>query len=139
MRRVTRPGGAVAAAVWDYAEGMTLIRTFWDSVSATAPGQAHTDEQQMRYATPTELRDLWDTVGLTDVSVAGATVSAEYRDFDDLWSPLEAGVGPAGAYTLALDTKEREALKKEFARRLGVGEQRFELSARAWVVIGRVR
>ncbi len=92
----------------------------------------------MRYATPTELRDLWDTVGLTDVSVAGATVSADYSDFDDLWSPLEAGVGPAGAYTVALDTREREALKKEFARRLGVGEQPFQLSARAWVVTGRV-
>ena len=137
MRRVTRPGGAVAAAVWDYADGMTLIRTFWDSVSATAPGHAG-DEQQMRHATPTELSDLWDTVGLTDVSVAGATISADYRDFEDLWSPLEAGVGPAGAYTAALDTEDREALKKEFARRLGVSDQPFQLSARAWVVTGRV-
>lgn len=138
MRRVTRPGGVVAAAVWDYGDGMTLIRTFWDAVSATAPNQAHRDEQHMRYATPTELRDLWDTVGLIDVSVAGAMVSADYINFDDLWSPLEAGVGPAGAYTVSLDAEPRSALKKELARRLGVSDQPFELSARAWVVTGRV-
>lgn len=138
MRRVTRPAGVVAAAVWDYGDGMTLIRTFWDAVSATAPGQGHRDEQQMRYATPTELRDLWDQVGVADVSVSGATVSAGYADFEDLWSPLEAGVGPAGAYTAGLDDAARETLKQELARRLRVADEPFELSARAWIVTGRV-
>ena len=138
MRRVTRPGGVVAAAVWDYADGMTLIRTFWDSVSATAHGAPYRDEQQMRYGTPTELRDLWDTVGLVDVVVNGASVAADYENFDDLWAPLEQGVGPAGAYTVALGADQRRILKKEMARRLGVASDPFQLSARAWVVIGRV-
>ena len=138
MRRVTRPGGVVAAAVWDYGDGMTLIRTFWDSVSATSQGTPYRDEQQMRYATPTELRDLWDTVGLVDVVVNGASVSAEYQNFEDLWAPLEQGVGPAGAYTVALGPEERQTLKNELARRLGVGGEAFQLNARAWVVIGRV-
>ena len=31
MVRVTRPGGVVAAAVWDYGDGMQMLRTFWDS------------------------------------------------------------------------------------------------------------
>src|SRR5215218_6484897 len=34
MTRVTRPGGRVAAYVWDYAEGMELIRRFWDAAAA---------------------------------------------------------------------------------------------------------
>src|SRR5215207_3348533 len=34
MRRVTRPGGTVAAAVWDYAGEMTLVRAFWDAARA---------------------------------------------------------------------------------------------------------
>jgi SAM-dependent methyltransferase len=138
MRRVTGPGGVVAAAVWDYGDGMTLIRTFWDAVSATSMGRPYRDEQQMRYATPTELRDLWDLVGLRDVSVNGATVAAEYDDFEDLWAPLEAGVGPAGAYSVALSVEGRRALKMELARRLDVSSQPFQLSARAWVVTGRV-
>ena len=30
MSRVTRPGGTVAAAVWDYGHGMEMLRVFWD-------------------------------------------------------------------------------------------------------------
>ena len=30
MARVTRPGGTVAAYVWDYAAGMQMMRHFWD-------------------------------------------------------------------------------------------------------------
>ncbi len=34
MRRAVRPGGAVAAYVWDYAERMELMRYFWDAAVA---------------------------------------------------------------------------------------------------------
>ncbi len=37
MRRVTRSGGTVAAAVWDYGEGMEMLRVFWDEVTALRP------------------------------------------------------------------------------------------------------
>ena len=30
MSRVTRTGGVVSAAVWDYGEGMEMLRAFWD-------------------------------------------------------------------------------------------------------------
>ena len=47
-------------------------------------------------------------------------VSAGYDGFDDLWRPLELGVGPAGAYVAALPPEARAALKAELRRRLGV-------------------
>ena len=34
MRRVVRPGGAVAACTWSYGEDMEMLRSFWD-------GRAH--------------------------------------------------------------------------------------------------
>src|SRR4029450_2379596 len=34
MRRVVRPGGVVAACTWDFASGMTMLRTFWDDAVA---------------------------------------------------------------------------------------------------------
>jgi ubiquinone/menaquinone biosynthesis C-methylase UbiE len=34
MRRAVRPGGTVAAYVWDYAEGMQMMRRFWDAAVA---------------------------------------------------------------------------------------------------------
>jgi ubiquinone/menaquinone biosynthesis C-methylase UbiE len=39
MARVTRPGGTVAACMWDIAEGgMTMLRVFWGAVRTIAPG-----------------------------------------------------------------------------------------------------
>ena len=34
MTRVARPGAVIAAYVWDYADGMQLIRRFWDAAVA---------------------------------------------------------------------------------------------------------
>ncbi len=135
MARVTRPGGHVASAVWDYAGEMTLLRRFWDAAAALEPSAADRDEgRNMRFATPEELRELWSTT-LDDVDVTDAVVTAGYDDFEDLWSPLESGVGPAGDYVVALD--DHSALKADFRRRLEVGDEPFALTARAWIVVGR--
>ena len=139
MRRVTRPGGTLASAVWDYAEGMTLIRAFFDAAAVLDPGAIEHDEgRTMRYCRPDELRELWTDSGLLEVVVKPVVVRAGYENFADLWEPLKYGVGPAGAYTVSLDEERREALRDELRRRLGVGGQPFELTARAWVAIGRV-
>jgi SAM-dependent methyltransferase len=138
MRRVARPGGVVAACVWDYAGEMTLLRRFWDAALVVDPeGAAARDEGRvMRYCTPDELRALWG--GFADVAGGSVSVSARYEDFDSLWEPLEAGVGPAGAYAAALDPPRRAALRDELRRLLGAPSGPFELSARAWWVTGRV-
>jgi hypothetical protein len=79
------------------------------------------------------------TVGLAEVVVSAAVVSAGYDDFEDLWAPLELGVAPSGAYVAALAPERRAALKEEFRRRLGVGDTPFRLTARAWLATGQVR
>ena len=43
-QRVTRPGGTVAGYVWDYADGMELLRQFWDAAVALDPSAAGVDE-----------------------------------------------------------------------------------------------
>ena len=138
MMRVTRSGGSVAAAVWDYGEGMTLLRRFWDAAAASDPGSNPQDELNMRYATAEELATLWSEVGLSEVTTSAADVSASYDSFEDLWFGFAAGVGPAGAYAVSLDEAGRERLKNELRNLLGVGDSPFELNARAWVVVGRV-
>ena len=137
MKRVTRTGGSVAAAVWDYGKGMTLLRTFWDAAAATDPGSNPKDELNKRYATADELSTLWAEVGLADVRATAVDVAASYNGFEDLWFGFAAGVGPAGAYAASLDDDGRERLKSEMRRLLGVDESPFELAARAWVVVGR--
>jgi SAM-dependent methyltransferase len=139
MRRVTRPGGTVAAAVWDYAGEMTLLRRFWEAAVALDPAAASLDEgRSMPYCRPGELGRLWCDAGLRVVSTSALTVGAEYSGFDDLWQPLEAGVGPSGAYAAALPSERRARLRDELRRRMGVGASPFRLTARAWCVVGGV-
>jgi ubiquinone/menaquinone biosynthesis C-methylase UbiE len=139
MCRVSRSGGVVAAAVWDYAGQMTVLRRFWDSVVAVDPTAADLDEgRSMRYCTPEELQELWTAVGLEQVKITGVVVTAGYEGFEDLWEPLESGVAPSGAYVASLTADRRAALKAEFQQRLGAGDGPFRLGARAWLVAGRV-
>jgi SAM-dependent methyltransferase len=138
LERVTRPGGTVASAVWDYAGEMTLLRRFWDAAVALDPGAADRDEGRcMPYCTPGALGELWSAAGIGDVRVCAAVVSAGYDDFEDLWRPLEVGVGPAGAYASSLPDEPRKTLKEELRRRLGVADEPFRLTARAWIATGR--
>jgi SAM-dependent methyltransferase len=140
MRRVTRPGGTVAACVWDYAGGMQLLRGFWDAAVAVDPdGAGPLDEaRRMAISDATSLRDLWTRVGFTSIDVGALDVAAEYDGFDDLWAPYPAGVGPAGAYTVSLDETTRAALRDEYFRRLGAPTGPFRLTARAWCAVGTV-
>jgi SAM-dependent methyltransferase len=140
MRRVTRPSGVVAACVWDYAGGMTLLRRFWDAALRVDPkgAAAHDEGRVMRFCAPDELRELWSAAGLADVTGGELSVSARYEGFDALWEPLERGVGPSGAYTVALDPPRRAALRAELQRVLGAPDGPFTLAARAWWVSGRV-
>lgn len=139
MCRVTRTGGTVAAAVWDYAGEMTLLRRFWDAAVALDPSAADHDEgRSMPFSAQGQLVELWSTVGFADVRGSVAVVAAGYDGFEDLWQPFEHGVGPAGAYAASLSSGRRAAVKDEFRRRLGVGDEPFQLTARAWLTTGRV-
>lgn len=137
MRRVTQPGGTVAAAVWDYASEMTILRRFWDAAVTLDPDAADRDEGRcMPYCTREDLESLWRDAGLHEPAVSPLDVDAAYGGFDDLWRSLEQGSGPSTAYASSLPADHRARLRDELRRRLGVGDEPFRLSARAWAVVG---
>jgi SAM-dependent methyltransferase len=138
LRRVTRPGGAVAAVVWDYAGEMTMLRAFWDAALELDPQRAGPLDEGKRFpdCNPDRLAALWTAAGFEQVRTAELVVSAAYADFDDLWAPFTAGVGPAGSYCASLGDDERAGLANAFHRRLGSPYGSFELAARAWMVAG---
>jgi SAM-dependent methyltransferase len=139
IARVTRSGGIVAACVWDYAGEMTLLRAFWDAAREVEPERgADQDEASMRWCRDGELAELWTGAGLAAVRSATLRVHAGYADFEDLWAPFLAGVGPSGAFAAALGDDARTALHDAYRRRLGVGDEPFELTARARAVAGTV-
>ncbi|MGI8460561.1 MAG: class I SAM-dependent methyltransferase [Solirubrobacterales bacterium] len=141
MARVTRPGGTVSSCVWDYGGEMTLLRAFWDAAREIAPERAAAADEGvvMRWCEEGELAELWSAAGLGSIRFGPLVVSASYTDFDDLWSPLPTGIGPAGAFCKSLDEDQQTRLRSEYRQRLEVGDAPFELTGRAWAVAGRVR
>lgn len=136
MRAAAREGGTVASCVWDYAEGMTMLRAFWDAALELDP-DAPDEGRTMRYCSTEELLDLWEECGLEEVETAEIVAEAPYADFEDYWQPLPTGLGPSGAYCAQLDPDRREALRAGCFRQLGEPSGAFTLSARAWFVRGR--
>ena len=47
-------------------------------------------------------------------------------------------IAPSGAFCKSLDADGQGSLREAYRRRLGVGDGPFELSARAWAVVGTV-
>jgi SAM-dependent methyltransferase len=140
MIRVTRPGGTIAAAVWDYGEGMQFLRIFWDEVVAQNPAMAAKDERHMTLCRQGELAALWREHGLQNVEETPLTVPTRFASFDDYWSRFLEKQGPAGAYVAGLDEKDREALRGRLRKRLaGSREDAIAMTARAWAVKGTVR
>ena len=93
----------------------------------------------MRWCGDGELVELWRAAGLDSVRFGSLAVKADYTDFEDLWSPLPTGIGPAGAFCKSLSAEHQSALRASLQRRLKVGDAPFELTARAWAVAGTVR
>lgn len=136
MRRVTRPGGVLAAAVWDYGERMQMLRLLWDAAARLDPTVVGQDEATMPLGRPGGLLDLWQRAGLEGVDGGRVGVSTLFEDFDDYWEPFLLGQGPAGAYVAGLPDAGREALRAELAS--SVGAAPFNLTATAWWVRGTV-
>lgn len=140
MIRVTKPGGIVAAAVWDYGGAMQMLRVFWDAVTALEPDASPRDEARMPLCRSGELTALWQQEGLNDVREAPLNVGLRFTSFDDFWSPFLLGQGPAGAYVESLSPDGQKALERALRDKLlGDGPDRpIEMQARAWAVRGVV-
>jgi SAM-dependent methyltransferase len=133
MIRVTRRGGVVAAAVWDYGEGMQMLRTFWDAAVALDPDAAPRDERHMPLCTAGALAELWRTSGLRDVDEQPLTIDMAFESFEDYWQPFLCCQGPAVAYVSSLPESSRQALESRLR-----ADAVLAMRARAWAVRGVV-
>jgi SAM-dependent methyltransferase len=132
MARVTKPGGRVAACVWDGPTG--ALGPFWQAVHAVDP--AAEDESNLAGAREGHLTELLAAAGLEDIESAPVTIEVEHTTFDEWWEPYTLGVGPAGDHVASLDTAGRQRLAAVARATLGDGP--FVVSATAWSARGRV-
>jgi SAM-dependent methyltransferase len=132
--RVSR--GTVAAYVWDYTEGMEMLRLFWEEAVALDPAAKSLDEAaRFRLASEDGVRRPFEAAGLRDVESRAVDIPMRFASFDDFWTPFLGGQGPAGAYAVGLSEPDRQALRDRLRERLPIADDgSIELTARAWAV-----
>jgi SAM-dependent methyltransferase len=135
MARVTRPGGAVAACMWDLATGgMTMLCTFWAAVGRVQPGAQ--GERSLAGTAEGDIEQRFRRAGLEDVIGGSLLARAGYTGFDDFWEPFTYAVGPAGQHLASLTVEQRARVRDGCRDVLPDGP--FSLDARAWYASGRV-
>jgi SAM-dependent methyltransferase len=139
IARVVVAGGVAAAYVWDYADGMGMLRHFWDAAVALDAAAAALDEgRRFPLCRPEPLALLWTGAGLAGVSVQAIEVPMVFADFDDYWQPFLGGQAPAPGYVGSLASTARERLRDRLHRSLPTQpDGTIQLTARAWAVRGR--
>jgi SAM-dependent methyltransferase len=133
MGRVTRPGGVVAACVWDHAGGRGPLTAFWRAVRELDP--AAPDESELPGVREGQLAQLFARACLAGLDATTLTVKASYVTFEQWWQPYTLGVGPAGDYVASLAGPRRRLLRERCRELLNGGP--VEVSATAWAVTSR--
>jgi SAM-dependent methyltransferase len=134
MARVTRPGGFVAACVWDHAGAQGPLGVFWQAVHEL-DATAH-DESDLAGASEGHLVELFGAAGLRAIEQTVHSTRVEHPSFEEWWEPFTFGVGPAGAYVSALTADQSDRLREQCRSLLPAPP--FAVTARAWAVRGTV-
>ncbi len=159
MGRVTRPGGVIAACVWDHGRGRGPLTVFWRAVRELDPAAAgesdlagvregHLFWRAVRELDPAaagesdlagvregHLATLFAQAGLGGAQASALTVDVRHASFEQWWEPFTLGVGPAGMYVASLAPERLSALREQCRHLLPAGP--VEISATAWAVTCR--
>lgn len=137
MMRVVRPDGLVSACVWDFDDGMEMLRAFWDAALQIDPA-APDEARRLRFGRSGEIAHLFESAGMVEVVESTLRVSSSYTGFDELWDGFLTGVGPAGAYCTSRTDEDRRRLRTALFRRLGEPTGPITLGAVARCAVARV-
>jgi SAM-dependent methyltransferase len=142
MRRVTKPGGLMAAAVWDFKGGLTFLRVLADTAAVLdSGGEAFRAKQfSAPFTGAGELAATWSSIGLKDVVQTSLTIRMDFASFSDYWTPWLNGQGTVGTYLSGLDQAKLAQLEEHMRRAYlaGADDGPRSFAATAWIVRGIV-
>jgi SAM-dependent methyltransferase len=113
MRRVVRPGGVVAATVWDTFGGMPSQRMFWDTFCAIEPAAIERRPLALvrPLTRPGELMSAFAHGGLEQISETSLTIRMDFDNFENYWQPLITGQGTLASFLATLPVGTTDRLK----------------------------
>lgn len=110
MARVVRPGGLVAAYMWDMPGGGVPLRPLYRACmelghgGQVPPGSAFSAQGPMH--------QLWVDAGLDAVESRRIDITVDFADFDDFWSSSSIPIGPQGLLLARLGPDEIARVKQ---------------------------
>ena len=140
MRRVTKPGGVVATAMWDASPANELNQSLWKAARELDENLKRPASIRGSYGSAEALSNLWTDAGLSGIEVKDLAISCQFASFEENWRRYLTGEGPNGAYVPGLSEERREALKEKLRENL-LGRRAdgpFALTGKAWAVRGVV-
>lgn len=138
MLRVTKHGGKIGIFLWDYAEGMQMLRHFWDA-AVELDNKANEFDEGSRFplCRKGQLESLFREIGLKQIEATAIEVKTVFQSFNDYWQPFFGNVGPAPGYLMSLNQNERKKLEDKLRKSLPIDDNgSISIMARAWAVKG---
>jgi SAM-dependent methyltransferase len=113
MVRVTKPGGIVAACMWDLRGGLVFGRMFWDTAAALDPKAVEARRQTMSrpIAHHGGIAGAFKAAGLRDVEERVLTIPMNFTDFEDFWAPFEGRESAFAVYVSGLEAAQKDKFK----------------------------
>jgi SAM-dependent methyltransferase len=136
MARVTRPGGAVAACVWDHAAGgRGPLAIFFEASHEVDP--AAPAESERAGTREGHLGELFRSAGIAEVEETALVATVVHPTFEEWWTPFTLGVGPTGSFIRSLSPDRLERIRELCRERLGPPP--ITVNGRCWAARGTVR
>jgi SAM-dependent methyltransferase len=138
MLRVTKPGGKIGIFLWDYADGMQMMRYFWDAaVEIDDNAREHDSGVRFPICQEGQLESLVWEVGLKRVEATAIEINTVFKNFDDYWQPFLGKVGSPSSYVMGMNPEDRQRIEDKLRKSLPFAEDgSISLIARAWAVKG---
>jgi ubiquinone/menaquinone biosynthesis C-methylase UbiE len=113
MVRVTKPGGTVAACMWDLRGGLVFGRMFWDTASMLDPKAVEARRQTMSRPITRQggIAGEFKTAGLHDVEETALTITMNFAEFADFWAPFEGRESGFAIYVAGLDAAQKDKFR----------------------------
>src|SRR5262245_39216358 len=109
MARAVRPGGWVAAYMWDILNSespTTPIYTAIESLGSTVPVRPNTAASQLE-----AMHGFWEMAGLKAIETRVIRIPVRHANFDDFWASNTVPVGPQGKVIAGMSPDAREQLR----------------------------
>jgi SAM-dependent methyltransferase len=137
MARIVKPGGPVAAYMWDIPGGGLPVNPIYVGLQALGHGDLR--PAGAPHSNRDAMHRVWSEAGLTAIDTAVIRIEVAYSGFDDFWQSCNVPVGPSGNAVANLTPLKRDELREYLRRNLpAAADGRIAYEAFANAVKGHV-